>query len=154
MTQHPDPNSAGTSSPPNPHRLDIREMVRTGAIFPLVVVTCIALGVLTTLGFLVHRVISNHGLMPPPSVLRAYDCSGFATPFQLEFRHGLDVIRLKTTAYTLEGSVINDHVVWANSPAAVAALGFEPPTEIVYDDASSIRMLGADRAERLCKLQR
>lgn len=129
-------------------------MVRTGAIFPLVVVTCIALGVLTTLGFLVNRIITNHGLMPPASSMRNYSCSGFAAPFQLEYRHGLDVIRLRVGASTIEGSVVNDRIIWANAAAAAAALGFEPPTEIVYDDANSIRMLAVDRSEKTCLLQK
>jgi hypothetical protein len=149
---HPAPAANEAPSAPS-RRLDLAHIVRTGAIFPLVVITCIGLMVLTMLGYLVNRVITNHGLLPPPTAMQAFACAGFDKPFVLEFRHGLDVIRLRTSASAVDGSILNGHIAWSNPAAAQVALGFVAPTEVVYDDARSLRVLGADQSEKLCQRQ-
>jgi hypothetical protein len=63
----------------------------------------------------------------------------------------MDVIRLRTSAFAVEGSILNGHIAWSNPAAAQAALGFVAPTEVVYDDARSLRLLGADQTEKLCQ---
>ena len=154
MTQPPRSPSSHSSKSARVRRWDWAYLMRTGGIFPVVVVTCISLTVLTTLGYLVHRIITDHGLMPPASTLQSYACEGFASPLVLEFRHGLDVARLRAGSIALEGQVVNDHITWSHAEEAAAKLGFEPPADVVYIDARSLRVLGADRMEKTCTLQR
>lgn len=137
-----------TGLPERPKGLFSR--LRGIGIVPALVVTCIAVGILVNLGFLLKRVVTNGGLMPRPTSMQTYACKGFAVPFSLDFRHGMDTVRLQTQAVLLDGSLLNGRIVWSGLPAVAAQLGFVPPTEITYDDSSSLRVLDSRQAEHIC----
>lgn len=121
-------------------------------IIPAVVITCIALVALGNLGFLFKRVVENRGLMPRPTAMESYACQGFAVPFTMDFRHGLDTVKLHTQSVTLEGKLLNGKMDWVGLSAKSPQLGFVPPTEITYDDSSSLRLLDSGQVERICLL--
>lgn len=132
------------------NRISLRTLIKSGAIFPLVVISTLALGVAATLVFTVNRAIGNHGLMPRPTPMESYACQGFAMPFDLDFRHGMDTVKLRIPGMTLEGQLLNGRIEWTGLAAAAPQLGFAPPTEIVYDDTNTLRLLDAGRVERIC----
>jgi hypothetical protein len=120
-------------------------------IIPAVVITCIALVALVNLGFLIKRIVNNGGLMPRPTTMQTYVCKGFAEPFSLDFRHGMDSVQLHKQGVLLDGNLLNGKIVWIGLPAVAAQLGFVPPTEITYDDSSSLRVLDSGQVERICQ---
>jgi hypothetical protein len=119
-------------------------------IVPAVVITCIALVALGNLGFLLTRVAENHGLMPQPTAMETYACKGFAQAFTMEFRHGMDTVKLHAATVTLDGNLLNGKIGWMGLPAGTSPLGFAPPTEITYDDSNSLRVLDLNQTERIC----
>jgi hypothetical protein len=120
-------------------------------ILPAVVITCIAVVALGNLGFLIQRVVEDRGLMPRPTAMESYACKGFAVPFTLDFRHGMDTVKLRVPSVTLEGKLLNGKMEWIGLSAVSPPLGFVPPTEITYDDSSSLRVLDTDQVERICQ---
>lgn len=136
---------------PTSTRINLRQLIKSGAIVPVIVISCIAVAVLVVLGFTLNRVISNHGLMPQPTAMETYACKGFAQPFTLDFRHGMDTVKLHTATTTLEGNLLNGKIDWIVVPAGAAPLGFVPPTEITYDDSNSLRVLDVNQTERICE---
>jgi hypothetical protein len=136
---------------PTSIRTNLRQLIKSGAIFPIVVISCIAVAVLVVLGFTLNRVITNHGLMPQPTAMETYACKGFAQPFTLDFRHGMDTVKLHTASLSLDGGLLNGKIDWVALPAGTAPLGFVPPTEITYDDSNSLRVLDLNQTERLCE---
>lgn len=136
-----------------PRRFSVATLVKSGAIVPTLVISTVAVAVLGMIGFIVTGAVKNGGLMPRPTALDTYACKGFATPFQMIFRHGMDVVRLQTGTVTVYGDLLNGRIAWENLPNATAQLGFVPPNEIVYDDARSLRVIDASmavRTERVC----
>lgn len=137
-------------------RLDIKTLVRSGAIVPAIVISVIGVAVISMLAYVVTRAVSNGGLMPRPTALDMYTCKGFSTPFQMVFRHGMDVVQLRTSTVTVYGDFLNGKIQWEGLPNAIAQLGFVPPKEIVYDDARTLRVIDgslAVRTERTCDRQ-
>jgi hypothetical protein len=120
-------------------------------IIPAVVISCIALVAVGNLGFLLKRVVANHGLMPRPTAMQTYACKGFPQPFSLDFRHGMDSVQLHYQTVLLDGNLLNGKIQWIGLPAVAAQLGFVPPTEITYDDSSSLRVLDQGQVERICQ---
>jgi len=134
-------------------RPSVLALVKSGAIVPTVVIPILAVAVLGMIGFIVTGAVKNGGLMPRPTALDTYACKGFAAPFQLIFRHGMDVVQLQTGTVTVYGDLLNGRIAWENLPNAIAQLGFVPPNEIVYDDTRSLRVIDASmavRTERVC----
>lgn len=134
-------------------RFDLKTLVKSGAIVPAAVIATVALVAITMVASIVTQAVRNHGLMPPPVALDAYSCKGFAAPFELDFRHGLDRVQLKAGAYTFNGELQNGHIEWAAPAEANTQLGFAAPTAMVYDDAHSLRLLDASGAEQTCQRQ-
>lgn len=121
---------------------------------PAVVIPVVAVAVLGTLGFLGLRIAHNGGLMPRPTQLDTYACKGFAAPFQMAFRHGMDVVQLRVGNSTLYGDILNNRITWEDPAKAQAALGFVPPNDIVFDDTHLLRLLDASQrpaTERVCE---
>jgi len=134
-------------------RFSVVALVKSGAIVPTVVIPILAVAVLGMIGFIVTGAVKNGGLMPRPTALDTYACKGFAAPFQMIFRHGMDVVQLQTGTVTVYGDLLNGRIAWENLPTAIAQLGFVPPNEIVYDDARSLRVIDASmpgRTARVC----
>ena len=136
---------------PSTDRINLRQLIKSGAIVPAIVISCIAVAVIAVLGFTLNRVISNHGLMPRPTAMETYVCKGFSQPFTLDFRHGMDTVKLHAATNLLEGNLLNGKIGWAGLPAGTASLGFVPPTEITYDDSNSLRVLDLNQTERICE---
>ncbi len=137
-------------------RVGIKDWVKSGAVVPAIVIAAIAVAVISMLGLLVSRAVGNGGLMPRPTALDTYACQGFSAPFQMVFRHGMDVVQLRTPTVTVYGDLLNGKIQWEGLSNAIAQLGFEPPSEIVYDDTRSLRVIDAEqstRTERLCTRQ-
>ena len=137
-------------------RVGIKAWVKCGVVVPAVVIFAIAVAVISTLGLLVSRAVGSGGLMPRPTALDTYVCQGFSAPFQMVFRHGMDVVQLRTPTIAVYGALLNGKIQWEGLPKAIAQLGFVPPSEIVYDDTRSLRVIDAEqstRTERLCTRQ-
>lgn len=137
-------------------RFSVTALVKSGAIVPTIVIPTLAVAVLGMVGFIVTGAVKNGGLMPRPTALDTYACKGFVAPFQMIFRHGMDVVQLRTGTVTVYGDLLNGRIAWENLPNAIAQLGFVPPNEIVYDDARSLRVIDASmpvRTERVCDRQ-
>jgi len=146
-----DPASAGRGK-----RFDFKTLVKSGAIVPTLVIPVIAVAVISTIGFIVARSVNNGGFMPRPTALDAYTCQGFTAPFQIVFRHGMDVVQLRTPTVTLYGDLLNGKIAWEGFANAINQLGFVPPSEIVYDDMRLLRVIDASlgaRTERVCDRQ-
>jgi len=129
-------------------------LIKSGAILPTIVLPIIAICVIGTIGFIVTRAVQNGGLMPRPTDLDSFVCKGFPSPFNMVFRHGMDVVQLRTSTVTLYGDFLNGKISWEGLPNAVAQLGYMPPSEIVYDDARTLRLIDASvafRTERVCE---
>lgn len=114
--------------------------------WPLLLVSGIALVAVSTVAIVVGR----RGLMPAPTALVTYACKGLPVPFQLAFRHGMDVVQLRANAVTLKGALLNGQIRWADVSGASTPLGFAPPTEILYDDTKSVRVRDGNGTEQLC----
>lgn len=123
-------------------------------IIPAVVIACITMVAIANMGFLLKRVVENKGLMPRPTTLETYACTGFAEPFTLDFRHGMDTVRLRHQTVQLEGKLLNGKIDWIGLPAVAVQLGFSPPTEITYDDSNSLRVVDQGQIERACQRAR
>jgi hypothetical protein len=131
--------------------MNLRNLIKSGAIVPAIVISCIAVAVLVVLGFTLKRAFANHGLMPQPTAMERYTCKGFALPFTMDFRHGMDTVKLHAATVTLDGNLLNGKIGWVGLPAGTSPLGFVPPTEITYDDSNSLRVLDLDQTERICE---
>lgn len=134
----------------------VAALVRSGAIVPMMVISIIAVVVVSTIVFIVVRAVRDGGLMPRPTALDTYTCKGFAVPFQMVFRHGMDVVQLRTPTVTLYGDLLNGKIAWEGLPGAATQLGMLPPSEIVFDDNRFLRVIDGSpsvRTERACERQ-
>lgn len=132
----------------------LQRLLNGVVLVPAVVIPVVAVAVLGTLGFLGLRIAHNGGLMPRPTQLDTYACKGFAAPFQMAFRHGMDVVQLRVGNSTLYGDILNNRITWEDPAKAQAALGFVPPKDIVFDDTHLLRLLDASQrpaTERVCE---
>ncbi|MBK6320702.1 hypothetical protein [Candidatus Aalborgicola defluviihabitans] len=132
----------------------LQRLLNGVVLVPAVVIPVVAVAVLGTLGFLGLRIAHNGGLMPRPTQLDTYACKGFAAPFQMAFRHGMDVVQLRVGNSTLYGDILNNRITWEDPAKAQAALGFVPPNDIVFDDTHLLRLLDASQrpaTERVCE---
>lgn len=109
------------------------------------VIACTALGMITSI---VARTLHNHQFLPTPTALMVYDCPGFATPVAIHFRHGLEVMQWHSNGTTHYGHLLNGHVDWQQTTPHTAV--FDGPTELLYDDAHSIRVQDSAGLEHTC----
>lgn len=143
------------AKPASDKRFDLQTLLNGVVLVPAVVIPIAAITVVGMLGFVGMRVANNGGLMPKPTNLDSYSCTAFSKPFQLAFRHGMDVVQLRSGGATLWGEILNGKITWEESARVQAALGFSPPTDIVFDDKHALRVIDASqtvRTERVCEL--
>ena len=88
----------------------LQRLLNGVVLVPAVVIPVVAVAVLGTLGFLGLRIAHNGGLMPRPTQLDTYACKSFAAPFQMAFRHGMDVVQLRVGNSTLYGDILNNRI--------------------------------------------
>jgi hypothetical protein len=100
---------------------------------------------------IIYRSVMNEGLMPPPTQLTRYDCPGAQGAFQFHFRHGIEKVRIRSSAGELSGNVLKGKIEWANYSGDTALLGFTPPLEITWEDAKSVRLNGGSFLEVNCQ---
>jgi len=154
MNQPKPTSDAPAPAPQKPTGL--QTLLNGVVVLPAVVIPVAAITVLVMLGFIGLRVVRDGGLMPRPTNLDVYACLGFAKPFGLAFRHGMDVVQLRVGETFLYGDVVNNRITWEEPSKVQATLGFAAPTDIVYDDAHRLRLLDPNQTapvERVCERQ-
>lgn len=133
---------------PTPSHQD--PFARKGLLLPYVWLAALGLAALCVAGFVAVKAIANGGLLPAPSVLQRYTCPGAGAPFSFYFLHGQARVRIQTDAGQRTGTLRNGQIDWFPPAAGEAALGLTAPTEIIYDDAQSLRLSGAGFAPVRC----
>ena len=136
--------------PSAPPPFSFRSLVKTGGIIPAVVATVIGCAVIGVISTIVWRTVHNHQFLPIPKALAPYTCQGFAAPFSIAFRNGVNVVQLRANGQTLDGTVLNGRIEWAQTPGKPGPLAFALPTHIVYVDTHSIHVLDAQQVEQRC----
>lgn len=131
-------------------QVNLKALVKSGAIVPYVVISCLGLAVVSMLTYTIGHAVANHGLMPPPSALEAYTCQGAAQPLVLDFEHGKDIVKLHYQSETLDGAILNGKIEWAGGAQASQRWNLALPAEVVYDDLKSLRVLDTRKTELLC----
>lgn len=149
MTQHTMNHPHATTIPGK--RFDFKSFVKSGAVVPAIAITILGTAALSMVSYITVHAVANHGLLPQPTAMEQYTCGGFAQPFTMSFRHGMDAVQLHAGAITLHGELLNGAITWSNPATAIHLLGFVPPTEVVYDDQKSIHLLDDKRVEQICK---
>jgi hypothetical protein len=127
-------------------------MLPARAIIPATVVCVIACAIIGMIGFIAVRAVQTHGLLPRATQLDHYACAGFVQPVQIAFRHGLEVMQLQTGGRTIQGNLLNGRIEWQSQPGDPATAKTVMPTEVVYDDAHSVRLQANDHTEHRCTL--
>jgi hypothetical protein len=112
--------------------------------------TAVGLGVLTVVGSIAVNAVKNDGLMPTPSTLDRYECTGASMPFSFYYLHGTERVEIKSKAGALEGTISQNWFDWRKFAQDRTLLGFAPPAEITFEDARSLRMAGPDFSDVLC----
>lgn len=149
MTQHAMNHPHATVTPGK--RFDLKAFVKSGAVVPAIAITILGTAALSMVSYITVHAVANHGLLPQPTAMEQYTCGGFAQPFTMSFRHGMDSVQLHAGAITLHGELLNGAITWSSPATAIQLLGFVPPTEVVYDDQKSIHLLDDKRVEHICK---
>ncbi len=139
------------SAPPTAKAHGIKKYMSIGTILPAIVVTGLVVVALVTITGIVRKAIDNKGLMPRPAALSSYVCNGFAVPVHIAYRHGMDAVQLRTSNVALKGAILNGKIKWEQPANGSEALEFTPPTEIVYDDAKSIRLIDGSGKIQECQ---
>ncbi len=129
-----------------------RLRLTVGAIIPVAVITTIACAIIGMIGFIVVHTVQTHGLMPRPTQLEHYTCDGFDPPIQIAFRHGLEVMQLQTGGLSIQGSLLNGKITWQGLSGTANTARLAVPTEVIYDDARSLRLVASDRSQHVCTL--
>lgn len=117
---------------------------------PYVVFTVIGAAVLYVVGSIVLGVIHNGGLIPPPTKLDRYECTGPTGNFSFLYLHGTDRVQIKSSSGLLEGTVSQNQFDWQGFANDRNVLGFAPPKEIVFEDSKSLRISGPDLKDVVC----
>ena len=66
------------------------------------------------------------------------------------YLHGTDRVQIKSANGMMEGTVHQNKFDWQGFGDDRSLLGFVPPTEILFEDAKSMRIYGADLQEISC----
>jgi len=106
--------------------------------------------VLYVVGSIALGALHNGGLIPPPSKLDRYECTGTAGNFSISYLHGTDRVVIKSANGLLEGTVSQNQFDWQGFANDRNVLGFAPPKEIVFEDTRSLRLSGPDLNNVLC----
>ena len=127
--------------------MQFKQWVKSGAIFPSLVLPIIGLAVVGMLGFIVRNAMANHGLMPQPAVLKPYVCDGYTPSLTLQFGHGKDILALQVGDVKAGGTILNGKITW-NTP--VPAVNQALPAAVEYDAPSQLRILDAAGVAHSC----
>ena len=127
--------------------MQFKQWVKSGAIFPSLVLPIIGLAVVGMLGFIVRNGMANHGLMPQPSVLKPYVCDGYTPSLTLLFGHGKDILALQIGSVKAGGTILNGKIAW-NAPLPVTNLVL--PAAVEYDAPQQLRILDDDGVTHTC----
>lgn len=117
---------------------------------PYVAFTVIGAAVLYVVGSIVLAAIHNGGLIPPPTKLNRYECTGPTGNFSILYLHGNDRVQIKSASGLLEGSVSQNQFDWQGFADDRNVLGFAPPKELVFEDAKSLKISGPDLKDVVC----
>jgi hypothetical protein len=117
---------------------------------PYVVFTVIGIAVLYVAGSIALGVLHNGSLIPPPTKLARYDCSGPTGGFSILYLHGTDRVQIKSASGLLDGTVSQNQFDWNGFANDRNVLGFAPPAEIVFEDSKSLRISGPDLKSVVC----
>jgi len=117
---------------------------------PYVIFTAIGVAVVYVLGGIGLNAMRNGSLIPPPTKLERYDCSNPAGNFSMYYLHGTDRVQIKTANGLLDGTVQQNRFDWQGFANDRSMLGFAPPSEIVFEDAKTLRVSGPDLKDVLC----
>jgi hypothetical protein len=103
----------------------------------------IGLAVVGVVGSIAFNAYRNNGLIPPPSTLSRYACSGGNVAFEFFYLHGTDRVKIKSKAGLLEGKVRQNQLDWGSFSNDPTQLGFIPPAAITFEDSKGLRMGGS-----------
>jgi hypothetical protein len=117
---------------------------------PYVVFTVIGLALVYVLGGIGMNALHNGSFIPPPTRLQRYDCSAPVGSFSIYYLHGTDRVQIKTANGLLDGNVQQNRFDWQGFANDRSLLGFAPPSEIVFEDAKSLRVSGPDLNNVVC----
>lgn len=117
---------------------------------PYVVFAVIGAAVLYVVGSIGIGAVRNGSLIPPPTKLERYDCSAATGNFSMYYLHGTDRVQIKTANGLLDGTVLNNRFDWQGFADDRSMLGFAPPSEIVFEDAKTLRVSGPDLKDVVC----
>lgn len=128
----------------------IKQFVLRVEFIPYVVLGAIGAAVLYVVTSIVINAINNHGLIPPPARMDRYDCTAPVGNFSILYLHGTDRVQIKSANGMLEGSVHQNRFDWQGFGDDRTLLGFAPPTEILFEDAHTLRVYGSDKQDIVC----
>ena len=117
---------------------------------PYVVFTVIGAAVLYVVGSIGFDAMRNGSLIPPPTKLERYDCTAPFGSFSMLYLHGTDRVKIKSINGSLDGTVQQNRFDWQGFANDRAMLGFAPPSEILFEDAKTLRLAGPDFKELAC----
>jgi hypothetical protein len=117
---------------------------------PYVIFTVIGAAVLYVVGTIGFDALRNGSLIPPPTKLERYDCGAPFGSFSILYLHGTDRVKIKSINGALDGTVQQNRFDWQGFANDRAMLGFAPPSEILFEDAKTLRLAGPDFKEVAC----
>ena len=117
---------------------------------PYVVLGAIGMAVLYVVGNILIGALHNGGLIPPPTKLDRYECVAPAGSFSMHYLHGTGRVQIKSPSGSLDGSVSQNQFDWSGFANDRNVLGFAPPAEVVFEDATSLRISGPDWKNVVC----
>lgn len=133
-------------------RLSFKNFFLTGLFVPYLVLSALGVAVVVVIASIAFNALKNHGLIPPPNTLDRYECAGSGAPFTFYYLHGTERVKIKSSEGILEGTVYQNQFDWASFAHDPTLLGFLPPVEISFEDATSLRVKGPGSAEVVCSI--
>lgn len=131
-------------------QFSMKRFILTGQFLPYLFFSAIGVAILVVIGSIAIRSVKNHGLIPPPSTLDRYECTGSSAPFSLYYLHGTERVKIQSQLAILEGTLHQNQFDWASSSENSMPLGFLPPTEITFENATSLRIKRPGASEISC----
>ncbi len=117
---------------------------------PYVLFTVIGTAILYVVGSIGISAVHNGSLIPPPTKLERYDCNAPFGSFSVSYLHGTDRVKIKSINGALDGTVQQNRFDWQGFANDRAMLGFAPPSEILFEDAKTLRIAGPDFQDLAC----
>jgi hypothetical protein len=129
---------------------NIARFVLRVEFIPYVIFTVIGGAVLYVVGTIGFGALRNGSLLPPPTKLERYDCTAPFGSFSILYLHGTDRVKVKSINGALDGTVQQNRFDWQGFANDRAMLGFAPPSEILFEDAKTLRLAGPDFKDLTC----